>query len=149
MARKGLFTVLVLVAAMGIMMFAGCREKSHEEVAQRIVEKVSEELALTEDQVGLLNTIAEELIDKAKEMKEEHSSVKDEVIGQLKSDEIDQEKLIGLATEHQAKMRELIPQCVSRLAEFHSTLSPEQKEKLVQHLEEMKDHCRKKCFFSP
>ena len=145
--KRGVFATLILIPAIGIMVFSGCREKTHENMAARIIEEATEELGLNDGQVEHLNTIKEELVEKTREIREDHSSIKDAVIAQLKSDEIDQDKLVALITEHKAKMTETIPLFVSHLAEFHSTLTPEQKDKLVDHLEDMESGRRKHCFF--
>jgi Spy/CpxP family protein refolding chaperone len=59
-------------------------------------------------------------------------------VAQLRSEEIDQELVKARIAEHRAKMDHIIDLLVVRLAEFHKTLTPEQKEKLVAKLETFK-----------
>jgi Spy/CpxP family protein refolding chaperone len=61
-----------------------------------------------------------------------------ELITQLRSEEIDQGRLKAMVTDHKNIMEELIDIGIVRLAEFHKTLTPEQREKLVAKLESFK-----------
>jgi hypothetical protein len=61
-----------------------------------------------------------------------------ELITQLRSEEIDQDRLKSMFTTHKVKMEEVIDLAIVKLAEFHKTLSPEQREKLVAKLESFK-----------
>jgi len=68
-------------------------------------------------------------------MKENRLAMRKEVLTQLRNDAVDQEQLKKVFNEHKAKADETISLLIARLSEFHSTLSPEQKEKLVKHFE--------------
>ena len=61
-----------------------------------------------------------------------------ELAAQLRSEEIDQDRIKAMVTERRVKMEELIDLGIERLAEFHKTLTPEQREKLVAKLESFK-----------
>jgi Spy/CpxP family protein refolding chaperone len=56
-------------------------------------------------------------------------------VAELRKEEIDQQRLKDLISQKRAQMDEIIDLAVVRLAAFHSTLSPEQREKLVAKLE--------------
>ena len=61
-----------------------------------------------------------------------------ELVAQLKSEKIDTDSLKAMVNDHKNKMEELIDLGIDKLAEFHQTLSAEQREKLVAKLESFK-----------
>jgi hypothetical protein len=71
-------------------------------------------------------------------MRADRAAMHSELIAQLRSEEIDQDRLKSMVTSHRIKMEELIDLAIAKLAEFHKTLSPEQREKLVAKLESFK-----------
>jgi Spy/CpxP family protein refolding chaperone len=71
-------------------------------------------------------------------MHADKASMHEELVVQLRSEEIDQVRVKDLIAEHRAKMDEIVDLVVTRLSEFHQTLTPEQKEKLVAKIETFK-----------
>ena len=59
----------------------------------------------------------------------------DELKRQLSGNTIDTVRVKTLIAEHRAGMDDVIDLVVDRMAEFHATLLPEQREKLVSKLE--------------
>ena len=62
----------------------------------------------------------------------------EELVAQLRSEEIDQVRVKALVVEHRTKMDEMVDLTIARLAEFHRTLTPEQKDKLISKIETFK-----------
>jgi uncharacterized protein YbgA (DUF1722 family) len=58
-----------------------------------------------------------------------------ELMAELRKAEINQEILKGLIAQKRTQMDEMINLAMTRLGEFHKSLSPEQREKLVAKLE--------------
>jgi hypothetical protein len=107
MLKKGLTIVLICVFISGALIFTGCRSHSHQSKAEFMVDYIAETLDLNDPQRDQLDGIKEEFIAKAQEM-----HAKQQI----------------MHTEFMAELRK-------RLSEFHQTLSPEQREKLVAKLE--------------
>ncbi|MGD8971905.1 MAG: Spy/CpxP family protein refolding chaperone [Desulfobacterales bacterium] len=138
MIRKSLTITLIAVLVSGLLFFSGCRRHSHQQKAEFMVDYVSETLDLDENQKVQLNEIKEELLEKGRQMHANKDTIHREFVVQLRSEEIDQTRVKALIDEHRAQMTELIDLMVVRLAEFHKTLTPEQREKLVAKLEDFK-----------
>ena len=62
----------------------------------------------------------------------------EELVAQLRREEIDKVRGKALVAEHRAQMDEILDLLVDRLAEFHKTLTPAQREKLVAKIETFK-----------
>ena len=139
MLRKGLYILMVTFLIAGVAGFTGCRRHSHAHKAEFMVDYISETLDLTENQREHLNRVKDELMEKARQMHADKESMHEELVAQLRSEEIDQVLVKEKIAEHRAKMDEIIDLLVVRIAEFHKTLTPEQKEKLIAKLETFKE----------
>ena len=99
---------------------------------------VSETLDLSESQRAHLDLIKEEMLEKAMEMRADKKTMHTELVAQLKSEKIDKDSLKAMVNDHKIKMEALIDLGIERLAEFHETLTHEQREKLVAKVESFK-----------
>jgi len=138
MLKKRLYLSLIAFLLIGVAGFAGCRRHSPHQRAEFMVDYVAETLDLNESQRAHLDQIKAELMDKGIQMRADKSAMYAELVAQLRSEEIDQDRLKAMVTDHKTKMEELIDLGIVRLAEFHKTLTPEQREKLVAKLESFK-----------
>jgi Spy/CpxP family protein refolding chaperone len=138
MAKKGLTILLIGMLISGVGLFSGCRRHSHSHKAEFMVDYISETLDLNDSQQEQLDQIKDELLTKAQDMHADKASMHEELVAQLRSEEIDQVRVKALIAEHRAKMDEIVDLVVIRLSEFHKTLTPEQKEKLVAKIETFK-----------
>ena len=138
MVKKGLYLSLIVFLLVGVASFSGCRRHSPDQKAEFMVDYVSETLDLDASQQAHLDRIKEELLEKGVQMRAERGTMHSELVTQLRSEEIDQGRLKSLVTEHKVKMEALIDLAIVRLAEFHKTLTAEQREKLVAKLESFK-----------
>ncbi len=85
-----------------------------------------------------MDQIKDELLTKAQQMHADKESMHEELVAQLRSEEIDQGRVKEVIAERRAQMDEIVDLIVVRLAEFHKTLTPEQKEKLIAKIETFK-----------
>jgi len=138
MLKKRLYLSLIAFLLIGVAGFAGCRRHSPHQRAEFMVDYVAETLDLNESQRAHLDQIKAELMEKGIQMRADKSVMYAELVAQLRSEEIDQDRLKAMVTDHKTKMEELIDLGIVRLAEFHKTLTPEQREKLVAKLESFK-----------
>ena len=138
MVKKGLYVLLIGILISGVGLFSGCRRHSHGHKAEFMVDYISETLDLNESQQTQLEQIKDEVMTKARQMHADKESMHEELVAQLRSEEIDQVRVKAVIAERRAHMDEIIDLVVVRLAEFHKTLTPEQKEKLIAKIETFK-----------
>ena len=138
MVKKGIYILVIGILIGGLGLFSGCRRSSSAHKAEFIVDYISETLDLTESQQAQLNQIKDELMAKAIQMRADRASLQEELLAQLRSEEIDQARIKAMIAERRAQMDAIIDLIVVRLAEFHKTLTPEQREKLVGKIETFK-----------
>ena len=135
MVKKGLTIALICVFISGALIFTGCRSHSPHGKVEFMVDYIAETLDLTDPQRDQLDDIKEEFIAKAQEMHAQKEVMHAKFMEELRKAEIDQEKVKDLIAQKRAQMDEIIDLAMVRLVEFHQTLSPEQREKLVAKLE--------------
>ena len=135
MVKKGLTIALICVFISGALIFTGCRSHSHQGKVEFMVDYIAETLDLTDPQREQLDGIKEEFMARAKEMHAQKEAMHAEFMAELRKEDISQENLKGLIAQKRAQMDEMIDLAMTRLVEFHKTLSTEQKEKLVAKLE--------------
>ena len=138
MVKKGLYLSIIAVFLIGFVGLAGCRRHSPGQKAEFMIDYVSETLDLDETQQAHLDQIKDELLEKGLQMRADKAAMHSELVAQLRSEAIDQDRLKAMVTEHRVKMEALIDLGIVRLAEFHKTLTVEQREKLVAKLESFK-----------
>ena len=141
MKRIQLFTGIASFLAIT----AGCHSPradwhSPEKRAEWIVERTSKELNLNEQQRAKLNSIKNDILAKRNDFESIHSGILDEVLSEVKSETLNQEKLNKAFESREAKFKEMRSFLVSKFAEFHDMLNAEQRVKLSERLEALRKH---------
>jgi Spy/CpxP family protein refolding chaperone len=135
MVKKSLSIALIGIFASAVLVFNGCRSHSAHDKAEFMVDYIAETLDLSDTQRAQLDEIKEEFLAKAKDMHAEKEAMHTEFKAELLKAEIDQDRIKALMAQKREQMAEMMDLAVVRLADFHATLSAEQKEKLVAKLE--------------
>ena len=128
---------IVVVAVLPLMVFAvinGCRHEHHP-AAEFMVDYLAEAFDLDDAQRRQVDQIRDELMAKGKQLKAGHRRAAEELKGLVMADTLNQERLKTIAAEHRGRIDELVDLAILRLADFHRSLSAEQKAKLVSKIE--------------
>jgi uncharacterized coiled-coil DUF342 family protein len=148
MLRKKTSGVWISILVVGLICLGGCRHHSPEKMADRVIDDLTAKLELNAAQQQQLQVMKTELLGKAAEMKKARQSVHEEVLTELQRDVLDQEKLKKMVNTRMTEMDEVANIFIARLAQFHSTLSPEQKMKLVEYIKDKEKRLHRRCPFS-
>jgi Spy/CpxP family protein refolding chaperone len=135
MVKKGITVALICAFISAALIFSGCRGHSPHGKAEFMVDYIAETLDLNDQQKAQLDDIKEEFLAKALEMHAKREAMHAELMAELRKAEIDQDRMKALISQKREQMAEMMDLAVVRLAEFHRTLTPDQKEKLVAKLE--------------
>ena len=146
MLRKKKLAVWMATLVVGLICLGGCRHPSPERMADRVIGDLAAKLELNAAQQQQLQAIKTEMIAKATEMRKARQPMREEVLAELQKDTLDQEKLRKMVDRRKAAMEEITNLAIARLAQFHGTLSPEQKKKLVEYVKE-KGERHRRCSF--
>jgi hypothetical protein len=112
------------------------KNKSPEERANYMAEKINKHLDLDNNQKELVNKIKLEWIAKHKDLKT-NFNFKEEILPLIKSDKLDDEKLKLISQKMSTNRQEMDKFIIEKFKEFHAVLNKDQKEKMAEHLEKM------------
>ena len=131
-----ILAVLLLIIAVFI---AACSKhpfhhQSPEKKAEWVVKKISSELDLDESQNAKLEEIKSDILAKHQNFGGMKSEIWKEISTQVKSENINEEKLNALFADKEAQFKEMRTYLVTKIAEFHSILTPEQRLKLAEKM---------------
>lgn len=143
MVRTLTIVALIAVLGLGSVLFVGCNHRGHDRGAAFMLDYMAEALDLNEDQQAMASSYKDEIMAKVKSMHSEKKQMHDEIKTQLAGESIDKLRVKALVAEHRAGMDEVIDLVVDRVAEFHATLSPEQRAKLITKLEKFEKRHRR------
>ncbi len=128
--------VLIAIIAVGGFI-AGCGRDHRSSKNDRLIKIVSKRLQLDDQQKAKLVLLHKELENLRYETNRDHSQLKEEFVSLLEADSLDQQQVLNIIERKQSQVDELAPQVVGVVSDFHSSLSQEQRKKLV---EEIKKH---------
>jgi len=138
MNKKRLFLISIFIVVgiltIGSIVFPRVYDGSRESGSEMAIEWLSSWLDLTEGQKSKLLLIDEELVSFEKGLKKDRQEIKDEIIRIFASDELDEDRILAIIEEKQNQVDYFAPRIVAELAEFHESLSSEQRKKLVDEI---------------
>ncbi|MBM4256148.1 MAG: periplasmic heavy metal sensor [Deltaproteobacteria bacterium] len=136
MKRKLLVIIAGVATVIGALSWGAYAHRGH---GRHGVEWVAKRLNLDEQQKVKLEAIHQAIKQARQEFRNERTQLFDEIVAQIESNQLDQTKVLQLFEQRQAALSQVAPQIVARVAELHATLTPEQKTKVIDHLERMRE----------
>lgn len=132
--------ITIAMAALAALVLSACYHRTPEQRADHLVKRMTAELSLNDAQKVQLEKIKNEFLARRSETKLREETVK-EANELMRSAEIDKNRLNALVEKSQAQANDMINFVTAKFTEIHDMLTPEQREKLVKHIEE---HMQKK-----
>jgi hypothetical protein len=159
MTKKCIFIILLILVAV----FSGCgrkpserafsephfrhprREgiKNHSKFEHSMIDRMSKDLSLSEDQIEELKKLETEITEKRIEMRRERKhreNVKLKIVEMIKEDSLSKDEILSFINElhslGEERRKEADIFIAERLAKMHSIFSKEQREKLAKKIEE-------------
>jgi periplasmic protein CpxP/Spy len=137
---KIVLTVASVLLAVAALSLVGCsRHGTPEERVDRVMKRITKQLDLNDQQVSKLEAVKQEVLAARSRLANEQQKLFDEVIAQVQADRLDQTKVFQLLERRQELQRQAAPPVVEKVAEFHASLTPEQKAKAVEHLRHFRE----------
>lgn len=143
--------ILILsgTALIALGLFSGCGHRMHrmgnpEKKANHIVKRMTKTLKLSDKQSSEVRVLVNDLVKKGQDLmgdKQKHHTV---LINQLRSDQLDMELISSMADEKTGQIDEMKSLMITKFSELHAILTPEQRTKLADHIEQKaaRRHCR-------
>lgn len=109
------------------------------ENANRVVERVSEKLALNDMQKDKLTSLSTELGNIGKSMKERRDATRSEVMALLDQPTLDRDKALAMVQQRTAAINELAPTVIASIGDFYDSLDAEQQAQVREMLSQRMD----------
>ena len=138
---------IVCIALIGLALAGGPGGGWHrtpEEKVEYIKSKIVEKLELDDSQKLALNRIGDEIIAEHQKMEDTHQTFKANLMDTLKKENLTAEDLKTLFDAKKPVIDDLMQLAAEHIAEFHSILTPEQREILIAEIE---SHEGRRCRF--
>lgn len=132
---------LVLITAVIFAIAHEARSWTPEEIGNRVVKRMTDRLELTDAQVVELQRITDEIIEETAGARELRKDIRDELIVQFRSDNFDAKKVNAMIRNRAKDFNYFSGFFVEKTAEFHTLLTPEQREKFARGIEKHATRC--------
>ena len=136
MRRKTIVATLVLVG-MAAFLFTACYNRSPEARVGWIKDEITDRLELNADQQAMLDRIAEDVLQRGKQMHQGREEARATLMAELKKERMDRATIEELVARKRQQMDEMADYLIENALAFHETLTPQQREKLALELEKL------------
>ncbi len=148
MLKKTIYGLAIIIIIASLLIMSACRHYAPEKRMQRMMERFSRDLKLTDSQKEQLDIYKTEIIIKGRELWVAYANTIEEINLQMRSDEFDKEYVGDAISKMAAPREEFMSLFIERLGEFHSSLTPEQRTILVKKLDKMQSYQKGRCRYS-
>ncbi|MBC85725.1 MAG: hypothetical protein CL677_00990 [Bdellovibrionaceae bacterium] len=138
MKHKKLCIRLMLAGA--IFGLVACGPKSPEERSARIQKKVTNKLELNETQAAEFKKVADALVAARQNLRSDRAELYEKTEVLLASENLSPDQILQLVNPKIEQVQKEVPKIAELLANFHKTLNPEQRKKLVKFVAKVKKH---------
>jgi protein CpxP len=145
MLKKTIYSLIILAIVSSLLLVSACRHYSPEKRTNWMMKKFTKDLNLNDSQKEQLDVFKTEMVMKGRELRVAYKNTMDEMGLQLRSDEFDKEKVEDAILKIKEPQDEFISLFINKLADFHSSLTAEQKTILAKKLDKMKNHGKRRC----
>ena len=148
MLKKTIYSLIILAIISSLLLVSACRHYSPEKRTQWMMKKLTKDLNLNDSQKEQLDVFKTEIVMKGRELRVAYKNTMEEMGLQLRSDEFDKEKVEDAILKIKGPQDEFISLFIEKLADFHSSLTPEQRTTLAKKLDKMKKYGKRRCRMS-
>lgn len=125
----------------GLLGTSACfRHHSPAERADWMTGKIAKRLDLDDQQKAKLAAVKDELLAARAESQKERRANMEEVVAQVKSDRLDEDKVAQLIERHQAGQTRMMQRVLPKVSEWHASLRPDQKAEAAKMIQRWTDH---------
>jgi Spy/CpxP family protein refolding chaperone len=148
MLKKTIYSLVILAIISSLLLLSACHHYSPEKRTNWMMKKVTKDLNLNDSQKEQLDVFKTEMVMKGRELRVAYKNTMEEMGLQLRSEEFDKQKVEGAVSKIKGPQDEFISLFIEKLADFHSSLTAEQKKILAKKLDKMKNHGKRRCRIS-
>ncbi len=135
----GILIGILILATAGAIVYARAGHFVPGLMLDGMKARMIENLELTPDQVEKVEAIINEIKDRIPDMREHHRGIHEVFARQFASETFDQEAIKSTLEEKLIELKDITDFMIAKVSEFHKILTPEQREKLIEHMQKIKE----------
>lgn len=143
-----IYVAAPVIAILGILGLSGFKYQDHGwghhrdpvKHAEFMVEHVTDYLNLNDVQKQKLVAVKDELMTARRELRQQRTASLDELVKQIESDKLDKVAVDEMIERKIQTVTLMTPGILDRIVEFHGSLTPEQRQKVVEKLQHWRQH---------
>lgn len=137
--KKTAFLVTTFLLGGILLLFGGCKHGQGDKEAHLdfVVDYLDAVLDLDATQQAQLDGIKQELLTELQGLQASRKEMHPLIKAQLAEPQIDTAVVKQAIGEHRRQLDRIVDMAIDRVAAFHATLSPEQRQKLIERLDKM------------
>ena len=124
-----------------------CNHGTPEERGERMVERITEELALTETQQTNLSMVKEAFLEMRKTMQSNREQSKAEVMKILKQTTLNRDAANAIVTQHVETIQSASPTIIDAVGNFYDSLDGKQQTEIREFIDDKMDHRHRRPFW--
>ena len=134
-------TIIYLTgAALLTTSIVACNRGTPEERGERIVQKVTEKLELTETQQTRLSEVKNEFLEMRKTMQSNREQTQTDIQAMLKQPTLDRNKANSIVNQHIETIHSRSPVIIDAIGNFYDSLDDAQRAELREFIEDKMEH---------
>lgn len=145
MIKKRVYGCVFAGIVLSLIFVSACRHYGPHKRMHWVMEKFTRDLDLTDAQKKQLDVYTREMKIRGRELAVPYKNIMDELRLQLSSETFDKTRLEELIAKTEAPREQFIAYFLAATAEFHGTLSAEQKKILIEKIDKMQNMQRRYC----
>ena len=136
----GILIGILILATAGAVVYARAGSFVPGLVFDGMKARMIENLELTPEQVEKVEAMIDEIKDQIPDIRNHHQEIHEEFARQFTADTFDQDAVKSALEKKLVELKAMTDFMVSKVSEFHNILTPEQREKLVEHMNEVREN---------
>lgn len=138
--KKLLWVVIPIVTLLGVgVAGAGYKHYRGYQSPEYMVEAISEKLELSDEQLEKLEAVKEAIVQGRTQMRDDRKDVMNQIITEIRKPEIDQAQFVALIEKRMSRIGAMATSVLGSIADFHKSLNDEQRKKIINRLESIRD----------
>ncbi len=146
MKKSGKVVFTILILALSALTITACGYRHHDPAqhAEWMVQRLTDQLDLNEEQQAKLRDIKTEFEASMEKYHDTRRQLFDRLAANIESPELDKQLLMEIVETRKQAYDDIAPRIIDKVIEFHASLNAEQKKKLADKMERFREHFQKR-----
>jgi Spy/CpxP family protein refolding chaperone len=145
MKKPGKIVFTALILAISALTITACGHRHHDPAqrAEWMIQRMTDQLDLNEEQQAKLRAIKTEFETSMKMHDEQRQQLFDRLAANIESPALDKQLLMEVVETRKQAYDDIAPRIVDKVIDFHASLNAEQKKKVAEKMEHFREHFQK------